>query len=127
MKKLESTTYLVIDDSKVTRQIITTELEKCGVAKVVEAGDGVEGLKKLREYPEVGMILCDINMPHMSGIEFLQEVRSNEKHNEVTIIMVTTEKCKESVIKAIALGANDYLTKPFERSALMEKILCNLE
>ena len=123
MKKFESLTFLVIDDSKVTRSIISSELGKCGIENILEAGDGIEALRKLELFPNVGMILCDINMPNMNGIEFLQALQTKTTlKKDIPIIMITTESCKDSVIKAIALGAKNYIVKPFDRHTLVDKI-----
>ncbi|WP_297056862.1 response regulator [Thermosulfurimonas sp.] len=117
---------LVVDDSKSIRQIERRYLEEMGFT-VVEAENGEEALKILRENPDVRLIILDWHMPVMNGYEFLKTVRANPEWNQVKIMMVTTENQQKSVIDALMAGANEYLMKPFDREMLETKIRFLLE
>ena len=112
---------LVVDDSMVMRKIIIHALESMDVkgADIGQAKDGTEGIN-LALNGNYDVILMDWNMPETTGIEAVRAIR--KAGNKTPIIMVTTEGEKESVIEAIQAGANNYLVKPFESSALIEKI-----
>lgn len=117
---------LVVDDSKSIRQIERKYLEEMGFT-VVEAENGEEGLRVLKENPDVRLIILDWHMPIMNGYEFLKAVRANPEWNEIKIMMVTTENQQKSVIEAIMAGANEYLMKPFDKEMLESKIRFLLE
>lgn len=111
---------LVVDDSSTMRRIIANTLKQAGQENVIEAGDGLEGIKQLEANPDVGLVLSDWNMPNMNGLDFLKKVRETNK--ELPIIMVTTEAEKQNVVTAIKAGANNYIVKPFTPEVLKEKI-----
>ena len=117
---------LVVDDSKSIRQIERRYLEEMGFT-VVEAENGEEGLRVLKENPDVRLIILDWHMPIMNGYEFLKAVRANPEWNEIKIMMVTTENQQKSVIEAIMAGANEYLMKPFDKEMLESRIRFLLE
>ncbi len=117
---------LVVDDSKSIRQIERKYLEEMGFT-VVEAENGQEGLERLKENPDVRLILLDWHMPVMNGYEFLKAVRANPDWNDIKIMMVTTENQQKSVVEAIMAGANEYLMKPFDKEMLETKIRFLLE
>ena len=103
------------------RQLIRFALNRIPGAEVVEASDGVDGLKKLSSN-QVDLILSDINMPIMDGLKLVSLVRSNEAYNDVPIVMITTEGAKEDKERAMALGANAYITKPIQSNALLSTV-----
>ncbi|MBX6423593.1 PleD family two-component system response regulator [Thermosulfurimonas sp. F29] len=117
---------LVVDDSKSIRQIERKYLEEMGFT-VVEAENGEQALERLKENPDVRLIILDWHMPVMNGYEFLKTVRANPEWNDIKIMMVTTENQQKSVIDAIMAGANEYLMKPFDREMLETKIRFLLE
>ncbi len=117
---------LVVDDSKSIRQIERKYLEEMGFT-VVEAENGQEALERLKENPDVRLIILDWHMPVMNGYEFLKAVRANPEWNEIKIMMVTTENQQKSVVEAIMAGANEYLMKPFDKEMLETKIRFLLE
>lgn len=112
---------LVIDDSRAVRLLIGNILREQGF-EVVAAGHGQEGLDKLREHPEVRLVLVDWNMPVMDGLEFIQSVRRERGWDGVQIMMVTTESEAEQVQRAMTAGANEYLMKPFTADVLVAKL-----
>ena len=95
------------------RQLIRFALNRIPGAEVVEASDGVDGLKKLSSN-QVDLILTDINMPIMAGLKLVSLVRSNEAYKDVPIVIITTEGAREDRERAMALGANAYITKPIQ-------------
>ena len=112
---------LVIDDSRTIRAIISRTLTELGI-EVVQAGNGREGLERMRDEPEVALVLVDWNMPEMNGLEFIQAIRAQRIYDDVRIMMVTTETEQEQVIRALEAGANEYMMKPFTRDILVAKL-----
>jgi two-component system chemotaxis response regulator CheY len=112
---------LVIDDSLTTRKLLRRYLEKLHF-EVVEAGDGREALARLRKGVRPDLMLVDWNMPKMGGIEFVQEVRKDHVFDSVPLIMVTTNKGFEQLYLALALGADEYVMKPFSIDDIREKL-----
>ncbi len=107
-------TILVVDDSAMMRKIVLRTLKTAGVEfdTVLEAGDGLEALTLLR-VNTVQLIMCDINMPNMSGIELLLKIKEEKLAAGVPIVMVTTEGSEPQVRQAILAGARGYIRKPF--------------
>jgi two-component system chemotaxis response regulator CheY len=112
---------LVIDDSRAVRMIIRKILQELGM-EVVEAGNGREGVARLRENPNVDVMLVDWNMPEMNGLEFIQSVRSLRAFDRSKIVMVTTETEVSQMLKALEAGADEYVMKPFTRDVLIAKL-----
>jgi len=110
---------LVVDDSLTIRRIVIKALGIVGITDTTEAGDGVEAVKAT-ESADFDLILLDWNMPKMSGIDTLRNIRQAGK--KTPVIMVTTEAEKSRVIEAIKSGANDYLSKPFSPDQLAAKV-----
>ena len=107
-------TVLVVDDSAMMRNVVLRLLKQAKIEfeSVLEAGDGNEALKILRSN-DVSLIMCDINMPNMSGIELLKAIKEEKLAVGVPIVMVTTETSEPQVRQAILYGARGYLKKPF--------------
>jgi len=114
---------LIVDDSAAIRKILQRVLlqAEVPVGKVHEAGDGAEALEKLKTI-KVGLILSDINMPTMDGIEFLSRLKADEALKLVPILMVTTEGSQARVLQALELGAAGYVRKPFTAEQIKEKL-----
>ncbi len=113
---------LVVDDSSTMRRIIVNTLNKLGYKDVVEAEHGLDALAKLKENPDVQLILTDWNMPEMDGLTFVQTLRKSKTFNKIPIIMITTMGAKEDIVKALKAGVNNYIVKPFTPQILKEKI-----
>jgi len=113
---------LIVDDSSTMRKIISRSLRQAGlpVDEVFEAGDGIEGLAALSSGKNIDLILSDINMPNMDGLEFVKAVRANG--NSVPIVMVTTEGGEEIIKDAMDSGASGSIKKPFTPDQLQEKL-----
>ena len=112
---------LVIDDSRAMRSILRRILTGLGF-EVHEAGDGREGLERLRELGHVDIALVDWNMPVMNGYEFIRAVRADASYQDVWLMMVTTESETARVVKALAAGANEYVMKPFTNDVIVDKL-----
>lgn len=110
---------LVVDDSGVMRKIVIRALKAAGVTDVTEAADGEEALQ-IYSPGQFDVVLTDWNMPNKNGLEVLQGIRAVD--SDVTVIMITTEAEKKRVLQAIEAGVTDYLTKPFEQDALLQKV-----
>ncbi len=113
--------FLIIEDSPTMRQLIRFALNRIPGAEVIEASDGVDGLKKLSSN-KVDLILSDINMPIMDGLKLVNLVRSNESYREIPIVIITTEGAREDKDRALALGANAYITKPIQSTSLLSTV-----
>jgi two-component system chemotaxis response regulator CheY len=118
---------LIVEDSPTMRQLIVFALKRIRGLNIVEAGDGVDGLKKLSA-TKFDMILTDINMPIMDGLKLVSLVRSDPNYASVPIVIITTEGASEDKERAIALGANAYITKPIQTTQILDvaKRLLNL-
>lgn len=110
---------LIIEDSPTMRQLISFALKRLPGVHIVEATDGVDGLKKLSS-EKFDLILTDINMPIMDGLKLVSLVRSDANYRSVPIVVITTEGAQEDRERALALGANDYITKPIQANRILE-------
>jgi two-component system chemotaxis response regulator CheY len=115
---------LIVDDSTVMRKIVERSLRQAGleITKVYEAGSGTEGLELLKAN-QVDLILSDINMPSMDGLEFLRQLRAQNLAQGVPVVMITTESSEEHVKQAILAGAQGYIRKPFTAEQVKERVL----
>ena len=114
---------LIVDDSAAIRKILQRVLRQAEipVGNVLEAGDGKEALETLKTQ-SVGLILSDINMPNMDGIEFLRNLKASESWKELPVVMVSTEGSQAKVLEAVGLGAAGYVRKPFTAEQIKEKL-----
>ncbi|NMC74846.1 MAG: response regulator [Geobacteraceae bacterium] len=110
---------LIIEDSPTMRQLISFALKRLPGVRIVEASDGVDGLKKLST-EKFDLILTDINMPIMDGLKLVSLVRGDANYRSVPIVVITTEGAQEDRARALALGANDYITKPIQANRILE-------
>jgi two-component system chemotaxis response regulator CheY len=115
---------LIVDDSTVMRKIVERSLRQAGLDTLVvhEAGSGTEGIEVLRTQT-VDLILSDINMPSMDGLEFLRQIRAQNLAPGVPVVMITTESSEEHVKQAILSGAQGYIRKPFTAEQVKERVL----
>lgn len=113
---------LVVDDSATTRSLIKAVIDDLGEEmNVVDAGSGFEALRLLPQHA-FDLILTDINMPDINGLEFTNFVKNDTRYLHIPVIMVSTEKSREDIEKGLALGATAYVTKPFRTEELQETI-----
>lgn len=112
-------TVLVVDDSATVRQLIEINLKKVPGIRIIQATDGKEGLEKYKaESPS--LVLTDVNMPNMTGLELLETIRTTDKTTPV--IVITTKGEKEDSEKGMSLGASAYVTKPINGAQLIEAV-----
>ncbi|MDD2335420.1 MAG: response regulator [Geobacteraceae bacterium] len=110
---------LIIEDSPTMRQLIAFALKRLPGVRIVEAHDGVDGLKKLSS-DKFDLILTDINMPVMDGLKLVSLVRNDANYRTTPIVVITTEGAQEDRDRALSLGANDYITKPIQANRILE-------
>ena len=112
---------LVVDDFPTQRKLIKRLLLDLGFENVKEAVDGADALEKLHA-EEFECIICDWNMPKMTGIDLLRAIRADEKLSRMPFLMVTAEAKRENIIAAARAGVSNYIAKPFTVEALQEKM-----
>lgn len=119
---------LIVDDSAVMRKIVARALQQGGVslAEIIEAGNGSEALEILRR-EKVDLVLSDINMPVMDGLEFVRQLRDVENARGVPVVMITTEASESHVREAISCGARGYIRKPFTPDQMKQHVLSFLQ
>ena len=113
---------LVVEDSPTMRQLIVFALRRIKGLEIVEADDGVDALKKLAGPHKFDIILTDINMPIMDGLKLVSRVRGSENLKTIPIVIITTEGAAEDRSRALALGANAYITKPIQAPQVIAKV-----
>lgn len=117
---MEPNQILVVDDSKLMHKMFEVLLRR---HSLVHALDGREALEKLEEHPRIDLILLDINMPVMDGLEFLEAVRrADHQHRSTPVVVISTEGREEDTIRAMEMGADRYIKKPFGSVELQEAI-----
>jgi two-component system chemotaxis response regulator CheY len=119
---------LVVDDSAAIRKILQRVLRQTGMAirTIHEAGDGQEALEVLGGQ-QVDLVLTDINMPRMDGLQLLGALKSSPAWREIPVVMITTEGGETKVAEAVKLGAAGYVRKPFTADQIKEKLAGILE
>jgi two-component system chemotaxis response regulator CheY len=115
------TKVMVVDDSMMVRQQVGRALVQAEF-EVIEAKDGQDALEKLQAGANVSLIVCDVNMPRMSGLEFLQAVRDDAALAHVSVVMLTTEGQADRIQRAKALGAKAWILKPFKAELLVAAV-----
>src|SRR3990172_692919 len=116
---------LAVDDSALIHQMYKLFLSRYKNCKLVSAMNGLEALDKLAQEEGIDLILLDINMPVMNGLEFLQRVQKEPAYQTIPVIIISTEGKEEDTIRGLKLGAKGYVKKPFQASelhGLIEKI-----
>jgi two-component system chemotaxis response regulator CheY len=119
---------LVVDDSAAIRKILQRVLRQTGMAigAIHEAGDGEEALAVMKQHP-VKLVLSDINMPKMDGLQLLASLKGSSQWNSIPVVMITTEGGEAKVSEAVRLGAAGYVRKPFTADQIKEKLTGILE
>jgi len=115
---------LIVDDSSVMRKIVERTLRQAGVelSSVFQAGSGAEALAVLADN-RVELILCDINMPVMDGLELVKQLSGVENAKGVPVIMITTEGSESHVVQALSAGARGYIRKPFTPEQVRDQVI----
>jgi two-component system chemotaxis response regulator CheY len=110
-------TILIADDSPTMRAMLVSTIEILGDYRIVEASSGFEALRLLpRE--KVDLVLTDINMPDINGLELISYLRNNPNYLSIPVIIISTESSQKDIVKGKLLGANEYLIKPFDPARL---------
>lgn len=117
----ESKRVLIVDDSNVMRKIIKNALNQLGFSDYVEAADGHAAMKEIGEDP-VDLIISDWNMPKMTGLEFLKNVRGHGNLKDIPFLMVTSEGDEAKILEAVEAGVSQYIVKPFNANQLQKKV-----
>ena len=116
-----SLTVLVVDDSCVVRQQAAIALRAAGY-QVLQASDGAEAILALENHKQVDLVLCDVNMPNVSGLEFLERIRSCPERHGLPVLMVTTSSQQSLVERARQAGAAGWVVKPFKSPGLLSAV-----
>jgi len=119
---------LIVDDSSVMRKIVERSLRQAGLelGDIVEAGNGIEALAAVKA-GAFDLILSDINMPAMDGLEFLRQLGTVEGGKGTPVVMITTEGSESRVVEALSIGAKGYIRKPFTPDQIKERVTPLLE
>jgi len=114
---------LIVDDSSVMRKIVERSLRQAGleIEVVKEAGNGAEALAEVQN-SSFDLILSDINMPAMDGLEFLRSLAAVPSAKDTPVVMITTEGSETRVVEALSVGAKGYIRKPFTPEQIRERI-----
>jgi two-component system chemotaxis response regulator CheY len=115
------TKILVVDDSMMVREQVAATLREVGF-EVIEAHDGFDALVKLHEAPDTALIVLDVNMPNMNGVQLLQKLRVSEQLRHYPVVMLTTEGHPDLMREAKALGAKGWIIKPFKPPLLVAAV-----
>jgi two-component system chemotaxis response regulator CheY len=113
---------LVVEDSQLLHRMFDMVLTRGPGFQVVHAMNGKEGLERLAENPDVEVILLDINMPQMNGLEFLGKVQAEAGLKDIPVVIVSTEGKEEDIIRGLRAGAKAYIKKPFQAPDLLKVI-----
>ncbi len=109
---------LIVEDSPTMRQLLVFALKRMKGVQIVEAQDGMDGLRKVTS-DHFDLVLVDINMPVMDGLKLISLIRSDASLAAMPICVITTEGAEDDRERAIALGANEYLTKPIQANRVL--------
>jgi two-component system chemotaxis response regulator CheY len=112
---------LIVEDSPSMRQLLSLALGRIRGLEVVEAGDGVEGIKELAA-GKFDIVIVDINMPIMDGLKLVKHIRNDKVHRDVPVLIVTTEGYPETMDRAMHLGVDGYLVKPIQAPQVLAKV-----
>ncbi len=108
---------LILDDTQSMRSLLSMTLKQSGYS-VIEAVDGIDGLEKLKENPDIDLIFTDLNMPNKNGVEFIKDVKAINAFKGIPIVMLTTESEEQKKMEGKAAGAMAWVVKPFKVDAI---------
>ncbi|MBE0427490.1 MAG: response regulator [Nitrospirae bacterium] len=120
-KDVTTKSILLVEDSATTRALIRAIIDEMDDFNTVEAGSGFEALKLLPTQ-EFNLVITDVNMPDINGLELINFIKNNPRYKHIPLIIVSTERSEEDRKRGIALGAMAYITKPFKAHELQEAI-----
>lgn len=117
---------LVVDDYLLTRDMVRSILKGLGFSNVASAESAQMALNRLKD-EEFDLVICDWNMPGLTGLQLLQEVRREKRYRNLPFIMLTAEAYRENVVEAMRAGVSEYIAKPFTAQTLADKIAAALQ
>ncbi|MCA1904918.1 MAG: response regulator [Cyanobacteria bacterium KgW148] len=123
---LDQYAILIVDDNDMNREILQRHLRRQGYRQIVTAQSGEQALEQVNQQ-SFDLILLDVMMPEMNGYEVLEQLKSQEQHRSIPVIMISAMEETDSVVRCIELGAEDYLTKPFDPMILKARVGVCLE
>lgn len=109
---------LVVDDSSTVRKQVSLALSPAGF-EIIEAMDGVQGAQAVQDHPDLRLVICDVNMPHMNGLDMLSLIKSDGKNRNLPVVMLTTEGQPALIKRAKEAGACGWIVKPFSPDRLV--------
>jgi len=121
-ESIKSKKILIVDDAKSMRALLAAILREFGITRIDEANDGEQAFQKIK-LSGYDLVLCDWEMPKMSGIDLLKKVRDDESINQVPFVMVTSLSNTDKVKQAIAVGTSDYVVKPINAETIISKVV----
>jgi len=115
---MEPKKILIVDDSSSIRQQVSAVLVGAGFS-IIEAADGVEGAERIHDCLDLSLVICDVNMPRLGGLEMLDSIKDELKRRSLPVVMLTTEANAEAIAQAKRAGAKGWLVKPFKEQLLV--------
>jgi two-component system, chemotaxis family, chemotaxis protein CheY len=112
---------LVVDDSRTVRQLVSETLAPAGY-EVLHAADGFEGAGAIARGGDIELVICDVNMPKLGGIEMVAIIKQRPQNAKLNVLMLTTEGSPASIARAKAAGANGWIVKPFKPDVLLATV-----
>jgi len=112
---------LIVDDMQTMRRIMKNVLKQIGFSNITEADDGKTALAEIKK-KQFDLVLCDWNMPEMTGIDLLKALRADNAFKSIPFVMITAEAKKENIVEAVKAGVNNYIVKPFTAETVSEKL-----
>jgi len=128
-KLMSGMKVLIVEDNVTNRKLIKILLKRIGIKQIYEAENGIEAIKILERQikdifrgQSIDLVLCDIQMPKMDGIEFLSEVRKRKELKDLPVIMITAASERETVLASVKLGIDGYIVKPITHAIIEENV-----
>jgi two-component system chemotaxis response regulator CheY len=112
---------LVVDDFATMRRIVRNILKQLGFTNIVEADDGTTALEIMKS-DKIDLVLCDWNMPKVSGLDLLKQMKADSDLKDIPFLMITAEAQKQNIIEAVKTGVSNYIVKPFTADTIAEKL-----
>lgn len=113
---------LIVDDSVSMRRIVKKFLANYGFHNLLEAGDGIQAMEIVQKEASIGLIVSDLNMPNMNGLEFLKIIKDDLRTKDIPFIMLTVEAIQKTMNKAIAMNVDSYIVKPIAEKVFMNEM-----
>jgi len=116
-----TTKILIVDDSATVRREVLAALAGSGF-RVVEAVDGHDGLRQVDAHDDIALVLCDVNMPNMNGVEMVEQLKERGSTHRPPVVMLTTEGQPSLILRAKKAGVRGWIVKPFQPALLVESV-----